>query len=305
MLRVQELLAPTDDATMPAVELVNVCKAYGAVMAVDHLNLGIAQSGITAILGANGAGKSTTISMMLGILRPDAGSVRVLGQDPMQPQARQPIGAMLQTVGAPDTLRVRELIALWSSYYDAPLPASAVIDMAGLAGIDNRLFGALSGGQRRRVAFACALCGNPRILFLDEPSAGLDVEARRDFWRQVRRLAGDGRTIILSTHYLEEADALADRIVVLNRGRIIADGSAQAIKARVGGRLIRCQTVLTTDAIAAMDGVLHVTRQGRITIIAAAHVEAVVYDLLRHDHSLSDLRVSDSALEDAFMRLIA
>jgi ABC-2 type transport system ATP-binding protein len=149
------------------------------------------------------------------------------------------------------------------------------------------------------------LCGNPRILFLDEPSAGLDVEARRDFWRQVRRLAGDGRTIILSTHYLEEADALADRIVVLNRGRIIADGSAQAIKARVGGRLIRCQTVLTTDAIAAMDGVLHVTRQGRITIIAAAHVEAVVYDLLRHDHSLSDLRVSDSALEDAFMRLIA
>jgi ABC-2 type transport system ATP-binding protein len=291
--------------TIPAVSLNQAHKTFGSHTALEALDLTVEQGSITAVLGPNGAGKSTSINLMLGLLRPDSGTVRVMGEDPARVSARRMLGAMLQTAGAPDTLRVRELVRLWSSYYDAPFAFRDVIAMAGLADVVDRRFGELSGGQRRRAAFAFAICGNPRVLFLDEPSAGMDTEARRDFWAQLRALAHDGRTIILTTHYLEEADALADRIVVLNRGRIIADGTPAQIKQHVRQRIIRCHTRIPAEEIQTWQGVVSASLHGTLTTITANPAEPVVRALLTRDSHLSDLSVADTALEDAFVMLVS
>src|ERR1043165_6770127 len=233
---------------LPA-SLSRVTKSFGPVVALADVSLDIAPSEVVALLGPNGAGKTTAVRLLLGLAKPGGGTARVFGQDPRDPAARARSGAMLQVARVPETLRVREHIELFSSYYPKPMPLSAVLDAAGLQGLGERLYGKLSGGQKQRVLFALAICGDPELLILDEPTAGLDVEARRALWEQIRGFVRRGRSVLLTTHYLAEADALADRIVVIDRGRIVAGGTPQAIKARAAGRKVRCHTSIDIDEI--------------------------------------------------------
>ncbi|HEX7362470.1 MAG TPA: ABC transporter ATP-binding protein [Bryobacteraceae bacterium] len=193
-------------------------KRYGSHRALDDVDLSVGRGELVALLSPNGAGKTTAVKLMLGLLKPDEGEVRVFGCDPREPQNRRRTGAMLQVGRVPETLRVREYIDLFSSYYPHPLPMAEVTAGAGLHGIGNRLFGQLSGGQKQRALFALAICGDPDLLFLDEPTAGLDVHARRGLWKQIRALLARGKSILLTTHYLEEADVLADALLCLTRG---------------------------------------------------------------------------------------
>lgn len=220
----------TSVAIAEAAALHGVTKLYGSHRALDGADLSVGCGELIAVLGPNGAGKTTAVKLMLGLLKPDEGEVRVFGCDPREPRNRRRTGAMLQVGRVPETLRVREYIDLFSSYYPHPLPMAEISAGAGLQGIENRLFGQLSGGQKQRALFALAICGDPDLLFLDEPTAGLDVQARRGLWKQIRALLARGKSILLTTHYLEEADALADRIVVIHHGRVIANDTPAEIK---------------------------------------------------------------------------
>jgi len=295
--------AAASSGAMPVAELRGVTKRFGGVTALDDVDLALAPGRVTALLGPNGAGKTTAVRLMLGLLRPGAGRCFLFGGDPNAAAGRRRTGVMLQVSKVPETLRVREHIHLFSSYYPAPLPLGEVLELAGLAGIEQRRFGELSGGQKQRVLFALALCGNPDLLFLDEPTVGLDVESRRGFWSRMRALADGGRSILLTTHYLEEADAIADRVVVLQHGRIIADGTPAAIKQRVATRRIRCVTRLTGDEIARIPGVGSVELDRDAVVLVAADAERVTRDLLTLDPGLRDLTVSNAGLEDAFLTL--
>ena len=286
-------------------ELRGVTRRYGNQVAVDALDLSIPRGGVYALLCPNGAGKTTTISVLLGLLRPHAGTATVLGRRPGEMAARRAIGAMLQVSGVPATLTVREHIEQVSGYYPSPLPFAAVIERTGLEGLENRRYGKLSGGQKQRVLFALALCGDPEVLFLDEPTVGLDVEVRRRLWAVIRALAAEGRTIILTTHYLEEADALADRVGVLHRGRLVAEGTPAEIKARVGGRVIRCTTSLTDAALRALPGVRGVRRDTARVELAVDEAEPVLRAMLAGDPALGGLEVAGIGLDDAFLSLTA
>jgi ABC-2 type transport system ATP-binding protein len=217
---------------MPVAELQYVTKNYGPVRALQGISLAIEPGEIVALLGPNGAGKTTAVRILLGLAEPTTGRAAVFGHHPASQFARVRRGAVLQVAKVPETLRVREHIELFSAYYPSPLPLAQTIQAAGLKGIENRLFGELSGGQKQRVLFALAICGNPQLLFLDEPTVGLDVEARRGLWRGIRAFAARGGSVLLTTHYLEEADALASRIAVIAQGRIVAQGSPAEIKQR-------------------------------------------------------------------------
>ncbi|MGD0567715.1 MAG: ABC transporter ATP-binding protein [Candidatus Sulfotelmatobacter sp.] len=232
-----------------------VTKNYGEVRALRNVNFNVRAGQVVALLGPNGAGKTTAVKLLLGLLQPTAGKARVFGGDPTNPQNRMRTGAMLQVGRVPETLRVGEHIDLFSSYYPSPLPIEEVLAAAGLEKLRDRKFGDLSGGQRQRTLFALAICGNPDLLFLDEPTVGLDVEARRALWEEIRRLVGCGKTVLLTTHYLEEADALADRITVINQGTIIAEGTPSEIKAQTSGKRIRCITALTIASLLQIPGV--------------------------------------------------
>jgi ABC-2 type transport system ATP-binding protein len=287
----------------PAAELRGAVKRYGGVTALSGVDLAVRPGEVVAVLGPNGAGKTTAVQLLLGLLRPSAGTARLFGRDPCEAAARMRIGAMLQVSKVPETLKVREHIHLISSYYPRPLPMDEVIAAAGLTGLEDRLFGKLSGGQKQRVLFALALCGDPDLLFLDEPTVGLDVEARRGFWDQIRTRTGAGRSVLLTTHYLEEADALADRIVLLDRGRIVAEGTPAEIKARVLGKRIRCRTRLSLAELAALPGVRDARRLSDETEILAAEAEPVVRELLARDLDISGLDIRGAGLEEAFLAL--
>ena len=220
----------THRVAMLAAHFSHVRKSYGAVEALRGIDLSIAPGELVALLGANGAGKTTAVRLLLGLARPDGGEVRVFGGDPRDARTRTRIGAVLQTARVPETLRVREHIHLFSSYYPRPMPIADVIEAANLHGLERRKFGELSGGQQKRVLFALAICGNPDLLILDEPTAGLDVEARRALWKQIRAFIGRGKSVLLTTHYLAEAEALANRVVVLHRGNVAAVGTPAEIK---------------------------------------------------------------------------
>ncbi len=289
--------------TSAAAELRGVSKRYGQVTALDGVDMTLAAGQVTAILGPNGAGKTTAVRLILGLAQPTSGTVRLLGHDPLATAARQRVGVMLQVSKVPETLRVAEHVELFSSYYPSPLPASEIIEAAGLAGLQQRAFGKLSGGQRQRLLFALAICGDPDFLVLDEPTVGLDVEARRGFWGEMRRLVSRGRSLLLTTHYIEEAEALADRIVILQGGRIIADGSPADIKARVAGRSIRCVTNLSPAEMKTIPGVRAVRQEKQATVVVAAEVESVVRELLARDSSLAELEIARANLEDAFLEL--
>ena len=214
-------------------------------------------------------------------------------------------GAMLQVAKVPETMRVREHIDLFRSYYPQPLPMQEIFAVAGLNDIQNRLFGDLSGGQRQRVLFALALCGDPDLIFLDEPTAGMDVEARRALWEQIRKLVARGKTVLLTTHYLEEADALADRIVVINKGKIIAEGTPAEIKKKTSGQMIRCISSLQIETVRAIPGVLEVKSDRESFEIRTAAAEPVLRELLLRNSTLRGVEVTNAGLEEAFLALTA
>ncbi len=288
---------------MIAAQLEHTTRRFGAITALEDVSLSLAPGTLTALLGPNGAGKTTAVRLLLGLARPDSGRVTVFGHDPQSPAARVRCGAMLQSGRVPETLRVREHIDLFSSYYPRPLPLRNVIEAAGLDGLENRMFGQLSGGQKQRVLFALAICGSPGLLILDEPTVGLDVETRRALWRQIRQMVSGGTSVLLTTHYLEEADALADRVVVLDRGRITADGSPAEIKARTAHRLIRCVTTLDATRVSAISGIDRVHSDGARMEIYCANPDIVLPQLYALDPHLSGLEVGAAALEDAFLAL--
>lgn len=281
----------------------NLTKHYGAITALHNINFELRRGELLALLGPNGAGKTTLVRVLLGLARPDSGRVAVFGTDPRLSDVSSRIGAMLQVARVPETLRVREHIDLFSSYYRQPLPLSDILRIAGLEDIKNRLYGELSGGQKQRVLFGIAVCGNPDLLFLDEPTVGLDVEARRLMWAQIRTLIARGKTVLLTTHYLNEADALADRILVLDRGSIVAEGTPAEIKARVSGKRVRCISRLPLSEVQAIPGVVSAVADRDGFELQVATAEPVVRELLQRDSWLAGLEVTNAGLEEAFLAL--
>jgi ABC-2 type transport system ATP-binding protein len=283
--------------------LEGVSKNYGEVRALRNVNFAVRAGQVVALLGPNGAGKTTAVKLLLGLLQPNSGKTRVFGGDPTNPQNRMRTGAMLQVGRVPETLRVREHIDLFSSYYPKPMPLEEVLAAAGLERLRDRKFGDLSGGQRQRTLFALAICGDPDLLFLDEPTVGLDVEARRALWEEIRHLVERGKTVLLTTHYLQEADALADRIAVINQGEIIAEGTPAEIKAQTSGKRIRCITALALADLLRIPGVSGAKQDREAVEIHTGEVEPVVRALLARDPSLSGLEITSAGLEEAFLAL--
>lgn len=283
--------------------LSGVTHRYGSVVALEEVDLEVRRGEVLAVLGPNGAGKTTAINLLLGSLPVQAGKATVFGERPGAPGVRARRGAMLQISGVPNTLTVGEHIDLFRAYYPAPASASRLLAMAGLEGLERRRFGKLSGGQKQRVMFALALCGDPQLVFLDEPTAGLDVGARRGLWEEIRALRDSGRTTVLTTHYLEEADALADRVVVLHNGRVVADGSPATIKSRTAARLVRCVTGVQRDRVASLPGVVRCETRGRYLEVLTSRPEDLVRALLDLDPDLHDLTVVGAGLEEAFLAL--
>jgi len=297
----QSALQANAGAVVASLEAVS--KNYEKVRALRNVNFSVRAGEVVALLGPNGAGKTTAVKLLLGLIQPNSGKARVFSGDPTNPQNRLRTGAMLQVGRVPETLRVREHIDLFSSYYTNPLPLEDVLAAAGLEKLRDRKFGDLSGGQRQRTLFALAICGNPDLLFLDEPTVGLDVEARRTLWEEIRRLVDCGKTVLLTTHYLEEADALADRIAVINQGEIIAEGAPAEIKAQTSGKRIRCITSLGLASILNIPGVTDVRQDREAVEIQAREAEPVVRALLARDASLSALEIASAGLEEAFLAL--
>jgi ABC-2 type transport system ATP-binding protein len=294
----------SDTHSAPVVaSLDSVSKNYGEVRALRNVNFSVHAGHVVALLGPNGAGKTTAVKLLLGLMQPSSGKARVFGGDPVNPHNRIRAGAMLQVGRVPETLKVREHIDLFSSYYPNPLPLDEVLAAAGLEKLRDRKFGELSGGQRQRTLFALAICGNPDLLFLDEPTVGLDVEARRTLWEEIRLLVDRGKTVLLTTHYLQEADALADRIAVINQGAIIAEGSPTEIKAQTSGKRIRCITALSVTSLLQIPGVTAARQDREAVEINASEAEPVIRELLSRDSTLTGLEIASAGLEEAFLAL--
>jgi ABC-2 type transport system ATP-binding protein len=284
---------------MPVAELRGVRHRYGALTALDGVDFAVHRGELLAMLGPNGAGKSTAIALCLGLIAPSAGEARLFGQAPGVLAARRRVGVMLQQAGIPDLLRVGELLAQVRACYPAPRPVEECLRLAGLEGLAGRRYGRLSGGQQRRVQFSLAICGNPDLLFLDEPTTGLDHGSRQALWRTVRAMVAAGGAVVLTTHYLEEAEALADRVAVLAGGRIAAAGTLAQIRARVVQRRIRCVTRLDAACIGRWPEVRSVCRDGERVDIVTDEAEAVVRQLLFEDAALAELEVRRAGLAEA------
>src|SRR6202521_6108834 len=295
--------ADTRNSDLVVASLEGVNKNYGSVRALRGVDFRVRAGEVVALLGPNGAGKTTAVKLLLGLIQPNSGRARVFGGDPANPENRMRTGAMLQVGRVPETLRVCEKINLFSSYYERPMPMAEVLAAAGLEKLSDRKFGDLSGGQRQRVLFALAICGNPDLLFLDEPTVGLDVESRRMLWDEIRRLVEGDKTVLLTTHYLEEADALADRVAVINCGEIIAEGTPAEIKAKTSGKRIRCITRLGLTRLRQIPGVVEVREDREAVEIHSGEAESVVRELLALDPLLSGLEISSAGLEEAFLAL--
>jgi len=289
------------------IELTELTKSYGAVKAVRGINVTIQRGETLALLGPNGAGKSTTIDMILGLTRPDSGTVTLFGSSPADAVKAGAVGGMLQTGTLIEFMSVHELVTMVASLYPHPLAVDEVLHITGTSEYANRPTKKLSGGQTQRVRMAIALVANPDLLVLDEPTAALDVEGRRDFWAAMREVAARGKTIVFATHYLEEADAYADRIVLMARGQVVADGPPTEIKAKVGGRSIRATLPdVRNDSLAALAGVSKVERRGEAVILTcadSASSDSALRELLSRFPEARDLEVRGAGLEEAFLNL--
>jgi ABC-2 type transport system ATP-binding protein len=289
---------------IPAVELIDVRKNFGHLEALRGVSLHIEQGEVVAILGPNGAGKTTCINLMLGLRRPTAGTARLFGVLPEDRRARSRCGVMLQESGLLSQLRVRELVDLFGSYYPHPMTPEKAIAIAGLQDQSKMPASKLSGGQRQRLYFALAVCGDPEAIFLDEPTVGMDVEARRAFLDVIRTFGESGKTIVLTTHYLEEADELADRIVVFDQGRVIADASPSEIKSQVAGKRISFATAAPVPEVylAGLEVVSMEREADRVRILSSTP-EEVLWRLHQRGVEIRDLEVTGVNLEDAFVSL--
>ncbi len=294
---------PADAQRRVVARLVGVTKHYGKVLALDAVDLDVHAGEVLALLGPNGAGKTTALALLMGLRGADKGRVELFGGDPRDAGNRRRLGVMLQIGQMPDNLTVAEHVRSFSGYYPNPRPLPETLELAGLSDLAGRRYGALSGGQQRRVQFALAICGRPQLLFVDEPTTGLDVTARRDFWTVLRGMASEGVGIVLTTHYLEEADALAERIVLLHRGSILADDTSAGIKSQAAGKRIRCVTSVDPAAIRAWPGVDAVECTGGTTAITTRAGEVVLRRLLSEDAGLTGIEVVALGLEDAFVEL--
>jgi ABC-2 type transport system ATP-binding protein len=277
---------------------------HGPVQAVRGVDIAIAPGETVALLGPNGAGKSTTIDLLLGLARPDAGTVSLFGGTPEQAISAGRVGAMLQTGALLRDLTVRELIAMMAALYPRPLDVDEVLDLTGLAATAARRTEKLSGGQAQRVRFAVALVSNPDLLVLDEPTVAMDVEGRHAFWATMREFAARGKTVVFATHYLEEADAFADRAVLMARGRVVADGPTTEIKARVGSRTIRATLPgADVEALSALPGVAGAERRGDSVTLRCSDSDVAIRALLAREPAAADLEISGAGLEEAFLAL--
>jgi ABC-2 type transport system ATP-binding protein len=295
--------APDTLTRVAAVELTDVTKDFGSVHAVRGIDLTLQQGEIVAFLGPNGAGKTTTIDMILGLSQPTTGSASVLGLEPRQAIARGLVSAVMQTGGLLKDLTVRETVAYTASLFADTRPVDEVIADAGITGIADRKVAKCSGGEQQRLRFAMALLSDPALLLLDEPTTGMDVEGRRAFWSAIRRDAEHGRTVLFATHYLEEADQYADRIVLISQGRIVADGTGSQIKALASGRTIRATLPdADTDVLAGIGGVTGVEVRGDSVIVHTKDSDAAARYLLT-ETTAHDLEITSHGLEDAFISL--
>jgi ABC-2 type transport system ATP-binding protein len=294
------------NAQAGGIVLSRLSKSYGRVRAVRSIDLTVTAGETVALLGPNGAGKTTTIDIILGLRRPDAGTVSVFGRPPAAAVRAGWVGGMVQTGSLLEHLKVRELVSLMASYYPHPLPVGDVLRLTGAAEFAGQLTTKLSGGQTQRVRFAAALAGDPDLLVLDEPTAGIDVAGRHEFWQAMRAVARRGKTVLFATHYLEDADAYADRIVVIAGGRIIADGPATEIKARAGARMIRATLPgAGLTVLRALPGVVSADRHGGAVLLSCSDADTALRTLLGSFPAARDIEVRGGSLEEAFLELTA
>jgi len=299
-----------DPGTGNGIELRGLTKTYrsprGPVQAVRGIDVAVEPGETVALLGPNGAGKTTTVDMLLGLQQPDEGTVAVFGGPPERAVQAGRIGAMLQTGGVLRDLNVRELLAMMASLFPAPLDVDETLRIAKLDDLADRRTERLSGGETQRLRFAVALVSDPDLLVLDEPTVGMDVEARRAFWATVRELSGTGKTFLFATHYLEEADAYADRAVLMARGRIVADGPTTEIKALVGARTIRATLDgVPVEALERLPGVTGAERHGEAVVLASSDSDLTLRAFLDSYPEASDIEVRGAGLEEAFIQLTA
>jgi ABC-2 type transport system ATP-binding protein len=290
-------------ANVIAVQLRDVHKSFGPVEAVQGVDLNIRSGEVIAFLGPNGAGKTSTIDMILGLSQPNIGSVEVYGMAPRRAITKGLVSAVMQTGGLLKDLTVAETVQYTAKLFAVSRPAGEVMERAGITGIADRLVGKCSGGEQQRLRFAMALLPDPELLLLDEPTQGMDVEGRRDFWQAIRADAALGRTIVFATHYLEEADAYADRIVLISKGRIVADGTASEVKALASGRTIRATLSRPVEVfLRSIPGVDHVEIRGETVLIHSNDTDAVARRLLT-ETTAHDVEITSRGLEDAFIAL--
>ena len=292
--------------TTDAIVFRDVVKRFGDVTALDHTDFAVARGEVLAMLGPNGAGKSTAVDLLLGLRKPDEGTISVLGTDPASAVSQGRVSAMLQRGSLPAGARVAEIVDLSRRLYGGVRSLDEVLALAGLDGIAKRRVDALSGGQAQRVRFGMALAGKPELLFLDEPTVALDVEARQHFWRSVQKVASEGTTIVFATHYLDEADENADRIVVLNRGTVVADGPPSTIKAVATIRVVRC-LLDNPDVhdLQGLPGVVSVEVHGQEVALRCDDADSTVAEMYTRYGKLRDIQVSGAGLEDALLALTA
>ncbi|MFG2572493.1 ABC transporter ATP-binding protein [Streptomyces sp. NPDC048481] len=293
--------------TAPAVGFDQVSKSFGNVRAVDGLTLSLRPGETVALLGPNGAGKSTTLDLLLGLKQPDSGSVRVFGVTAREAIVAGRVGAMLQSGGLMDEVTVAELVGLACALHPKPYKASEVMARAGIAQIAARKVNKLSGGQAQRVRFALATAGDSDLIVLDEPTTGMDVTARQAFWATMREQADQGRTVLFATHYLEEADAIADRVLVLHRGRLLADGTAAEIKAKAGARRVSfdLEGVIDERALRGLPFLTALDVSGHTVRIQSADADATVHALYGLGVYPRNLEVAGLGLEQAFVAITA
>lgn len=288
----------------PAVELRDITKSFGSVAAVRGIDLTVAAGEIVAVLGPNGAGKSTTTEMIIGLTRPDRGTVRVYGQSSHEAVQAGRVGAMLQAGALLQEATVRDVLRLTHGLHRHPLPLPDVIDRAGLNDFLKTKTDRLSGGQAQRLRYGLAIMPDPDLLILDEPTVGMDVEMRRSFWASMQAFAGTARTVLFATHYLDEADAVADRIVVLDTGQVVADGSAAEIKAQVAGRTVSVAAdSVDPIKVATFAEVARTERSGSRLLLYTADSDALLRVLVEHQPGVRDIEITSARLEDAFLAL--